>query len=501
MSNGLGLRSVYTVWDLTCIGGKASLVSVKFFDNEDTKEGELLTGFTTSFRNAQQPRFLRLQTRPNAHMIAEDNLYDWLAPSPQHELNVNSSDIIHGVPTDLRLELERLRALHENADQIQEEINALESKVMSHRHHEFEGCPDMMCILRNVVHKVPLLGQLLKSYHHHGRRPMQASMHEESTSTNSLPVDPTLQHDSHDTTLPPPPPPFSDSFDTAPDHGPPDMPVHPDHPPNPSPPWTHFPGFRPPHPWSHPPFAPGRHPLHTHGRPAFRPVGLTPKQRVTVSLLICVGAVIISVAATALILRCLRCKWFGDARRRVDCAARREERHRRHLYHKAACRYKWSTFVKRFRRKVAKIECDEKQGLFSEKVENDGNVMYDEISNLRNAHHLVDGMMKAEEGHAGFESIQASASRRAHGVAELDSRDRGSVRSETLPAYSLPPPEYGYGQDGDISVIDGFTGYTPSMTEDTPSITDDTTESSVVNCSPRLSFETQRTTITRSSRD
>ena len=461
---------------MTCIGGEASVVSVKFFDSEDTKDIEPLTGFTTSFRGTQKPEFLRLQTRPNAHMIAEDNLYDWLAPSPQHELNIHPPEVTHDLPVDLRLELEKLRALHENADQIQEAITALESKVMSDRHRDFEVCPGILCAFRNAFHKVPLYVQLLRSHFHHGRRPMQASMHEDYASKDALPVA---------TTLPP--------------DMPPNVPVHPDRPASPAPPWTHFPGFRPPHPWSHPPFAPVEHPPQPphHGQPPFTTV-LSPKQQLTANLLICVYTVIILVAVTALIFACVRCKWFGDARRRVDCAARREERNRRRLYHKAAFRYKWSTFVKRFRQKVTREECDEKQGLISEKVEDDSNVMYNEITNLRNAHHLVDGMMKAEEGCAGFESTQTSGSRYTHGAAELDSTERSSVRSETLPAYSLPPPEYEFGQEGDFSVVDGFTGYTPSITEDTPSITDDTTDSSVVNCSPRLSFESQRTTITRS---
>jgi hypothetical protein len=59
--------------------------------------------------------------------------------------------------------------------------------------------------------------------------------------------------------------------------------------------------------------------------------------------------------------------------------------------------------------------------------------------------------------------------------------------SDVPPSYSAPPPRYEDELEGEMTVVDGFR-YTPSST-------DDATESSIVDCSPRLSFETGRSTL------
>ena len=110
------------------------------------------------------------------------------------------------------------------------------------------------------------------------------------------------------------------------------------------------------------------------------------------------------------------------------------------------------------------------------KEQNEGSAFGQEIGNLRAAQAFVGDLVRAEDGRA-----QA---------AELDAAERASI-TETLPAYSAPP-SYAVDMDGDISVVDGFTGYTSSGTDRTP-------ESSIIDCSPRMSFDTQRTFFTGSS--
>jgi hypothetical protein len=56
--------------------------------------------------------------------------------------------------------------------------------------------------------------------------------------------------------------------------------------------------------------------------------------------------------------------------------------------------------------------------------------------------------------------------------------------------YSMPPPLYEEELEGDLTVVDGFQ-YTPTSS----SVDDDTPDSSVIDCSPRMSYDTGRTVV------
>jgi len=75
-------------------------------------------------------------------------------------------------------------------------------------------------------------------------------------------------------------------------------------------------------------------------------------------------------------------------------------------------------------------------------------------------------------------------------VVELDAGSSSSTISSgnVLPFYSLPPPRYEEEIEGEMTVVDGFR-YTPTSTDDTP-------DSSVIDCSPRMSCDTGRTVVT-----
>lgn len=191
----------------------------------------------------------------------------------------------------------------------------------------------------------------------------------------------------------------------------------------------------------------------------------------------------------ALIFRCVRHKsaGFRDPRRRADRAARREERRNRKLYKRAACKHKFSKWWNRCRHQHSAGDYEEKREMILEQEGLLDDVMQNEIRNLRTAHDLVRDLVRAEEGRARLHIDAAAPFMPTDLEAGLGSSSRDVA--ESLPSYAAPPPRYEEELAGDLTVVDGFR-YVPSSTDDTP-------ESSVIDCSPRLSFETGRTTLTR----
>jgi hypothetical protein len=116
------------------------------------------------------------------------------------------------------------------------------------------------------------------------------------------------------------------------------------------------------------------------------------------------------------------------------------------------------------------------------------------IRRMRQASNFVRDLVDAEEGrgrqctcHHDVERVEAEGSVKSSGSSDVPPSYRSDV---------TPPPGYSMSLDGEIVLINGF-GYTPST-----STADDVTESSVVDCSPRISFDTRRSrTGTLDSRD
>lgn len=115
-------------------------------------------------------------------------------------------------------------------------------------------------------------------------------------------------------------------------------------------------------------------------------------------------------------------------------------------------------------------------------------VMQQEIVTLRNATDLVRDLVRAEEGRARTEQHgRYGGYLPQYPPTELDAGEGSSRLSDVPPSYLAPPPRYEEDLEGELTVVDGFR-YTPSNTDDTP-------ESSIIDCSPRLSLETGRSTI------
>ena len=128
--------------------------------------------------------------------------------------------------------------------------------------------------------------------------------------------------------------------------------------------------------------------------------------------------------------------------------------------------------------------------------DDDGSGVQKEIRTMRNASEFVRDLVQAEEG-------RGRNVRRGHQypdgfeTAELGGGVRSSSVSDIAPSYKTdvtPPPRYEEEMEGEIIVVGDFR-YTASAS-------DDTSESSIIDCSPRLSFETGRSTIfTQDTRD
>ncbi|KAI9879305.1 MAG: hypothetical protein M1830_008956 [Pleopsidium flavum] len=158
-------------------------------------------------------------------------------------------------------------------------------------------------------------------------------------------------------------------------------------------------------------------------------------------------------------------------RRRADFAARREERRNRRLYRRATRQQRWRNWF--CRREQGSSEYDEKRALILEQEGVLETAMQAEIHELRNAHEVVNDIVRAEEGRY---------------IRELDG---GLMRENSLPDYDsrsesggTEPPSYEE-QIVAESVVDGFQ-YTPQGSEGTPA-------SSVVDTSPRISMESRET--------
>lgn len=180
--------------------------------------------------------------------------------------------------------------------------------------------------------------------------------------------------------------------------------------------------------------------------------------------------------------------------RTADRACRGEERRNRRAHRRAALHHRWSTWWNRYRRPANLADYDEKRTLILQQEGILEDAMQAELRALRSAHAIVEEMYDAEEGRS---RLYRAANRPGVVPIELDagngsSSTRSWRNSATLSLYNLPPPQYEEELEEDLTVVDGFQ-YTPTNT----SADDDTPDSSVIDCSPRVSSDTGRTMVTR----
>jgi hypothetical protein len=503
-----------------CMKDQTVFLSVTFVKATGQDLAYLQKGFSASFRQSQPPEVLRLQSTPRSYfqdVVADEDA--WVNPAPEHKVAIEnqSHDEFPDMPEGIEAELRRLDILKFHLAELEKEVKAQEKLIMKMWKDDFAQCKSIKCYILTAIAKAPAFVQLIADhFRHHSHIDIdffRTATHSNCTSAPGLlimqPIASDVSHDELDgaeadkeasvttVTLTAPtsatPTPSESKEPDHHHHGPPWGTGPPPwaKPGSGPPPWAK-PGGRPPWagpnwkggpppwvhgwkggppPWHNQPGQPNNH--HLQDQPDIFPT-LTAEQIFKIRVLGGLVGLTVVVLFAGCVFTCIRFKaqiWC-DPRCQVDIMALREEWKTRRAYRKAACKYRFREFLKRFRFR-SKSDEEEKEAMLAPQ---DDVVVNREITNLRAAHQIVGEMMRAEEGQSRF------AQRTRHA--------RSSSESESLPSYRSGPPGYESGLDGEISVVDGFSGYTPSGTEDTPSSDSD---SSIVDCSPRLSFETQRT--------
>lgn len=209
--------------------------------------------------------------------------------------------------------------------------------------------------------------------------------------------------------------------------------------------------------------------------------------------------------------------------RRAARLCSREERRNRRAYRRAAFKHAWQNWWNRYRRPSCTADYEEKRTLILEQEGVLEDAMQDEIRGLRVAHEIVGDMFRAEEGRSrlyhqanmpqysrsGLIFPNASSTPPAPtvrpNVTHLPTRYRRSSSASSQSGNSLLPPQYEQELGDDIDVVDGFM-YSSTFSSEHEHIhrldggeadaDDATPDSSVVDCSPRMSFDTGRTTLT-----
>ncbi|KAI9831782.1 MAG: hypothetical protein M1819_004679 [Sarea resinae] len=167
--------------------------------------------------------------------------------------------------------------------------------------------------------------------------------------------------------------------------------------------------------------------------------------------------------------------------RRADRRCRREERRNARQYRRNSRRQSWRNWWLG-RRRNGSSDYEEKRSLILEQEGILEEAMQVEIRELRNAHNVVGSLALAEEGRAGVPAPIDANGVDVGGLRRTDSLP--DYRSEAGSTTESEPPAYDEndGTEQSSVVADGFQ-YTPCGSDWTP-------ESSVVDTSPRRSFDT-----------
>lgn len=483
------------------------MLSVRFDDITGDSQVKGLSGFTTSFKQKGQPTVLRLQDKPVDNLSDDDELCDmWLRPDNSSRLSVATTTLDETTVDDqLEVQYAKLEELKSQLTDLHEQLRSTEMTIMSLVKAEFKSCTSLKCIWDTAKSKAPGICKLISAHfsHHSGRvsgctdgdaQSPCSTQAQDNAAMEKTPSQSTEVFDAEEVEVnalsssaipsptPSPPTPSltyheiedSDSYESE------------DHPNYYSDNDVHHAGVQSSDPSTHLDF----------GLATFQNDASHIQQAIRHHLALAVVSLVLLVVVGGLVFRVV--KICRDPRRRAELAARREERYTKRLYRKAACKHKWRTWWKQLKQQ-ATGDYEEKRQMILEQEGISQDSLQRQILTLRDATDLVRNLVAAEEGRApadyrALPSRYQSAYQSPYGSSAYDTLAGSSGVSESLPTYAPPPPRYEEELEGDMTVVDGFM-YPPSTT-------DDATESSIVDCSPRLSFETGRSTIlTRDARD
>lgn len=473
------------------------MLSVRFDDVTGDNSVMGPSGFTTSFKQKGQPAVLRLQDRPVENLVDDDQMCDmWIHPNDSFRLSIATATPSVAVLDDrLEGQYAKLDELKSQLSDLHYELRLTEATIMSLVKEEFRSCTSLKCLWDTAMSKAPGICKLITAHfsHHSGRvsgctegdtqspcrlqepdlTPVQkispqateavttgVELDTASTSAASSPTTSPL-HDKIEESESLESVEFSDSSSRDDE----------------ATPLVQSTG--------------------TFGLATFQVDFSRVQDSLRHHLVLAVVSLILVALIGGLIFRVVR--FLRDPRRRAELAARREERYTKRLYRKAACQYRFRRWWKQFRLH-ATGDYEEKREMILEGEGISPDTLQRQILTLSDATDLVRNLIAAEEGrvqaeHRALPARYQSSPQSPYTSPSYDPVVGSSRMSETLPPYPPPPPQYEEELEGEMTVVHGFT-YPPSTTDDA------TTESSIVDCSPRLSFETGRSTIlTRDARD
>ncbi|RMZ85005.1 hypothetical protein DV738_g293, partial [Chaetothyriales sp. CBS 135597] len=463
---GRGHCGYLAEWYLTCLDDQASLLRV-LFSLQDDPDRSVVGGFAASFQQTRHPWVIKLD--PTFSTFEQDGVEyyaDWKDPDPEQSLRVEvANDVMSiwkaefdecsslscylqtafkNVPVLFKLVVHGLK----QESSVPNVINNTEDQVrFDDQDDQLRGSTTalsepVITPAPKVAWDLPVSSPLPRTTSTSPSNPAVSSQPEEEASSNPAkqPVD--LPFDANKlSSLGSGAPPGTDIGDSPPSGE--------GRPPSET-------GARP---WGN--GSPPRARPHPQGPEAGSPPSFSPgslfqdileaSKHLHIHLFAAiVSFFVVTVTGTGLFIaiRYRQCLW-RDPRRRAECLARREEWKRRKAYKKAACKHRVRTFLAQLVWwKRADLSDAENEELMRNKARNEGSAFDQEINGLRLASEIVQELVRSEESRG-----HTSGSHRSQ---------RTSI-SETLPTYS-EPPGYSSAAEGEISVIDGFTGYTPSGT-------------------------------------
>ena len=461
------------------------------------------SGFTISYTPHGRPIILRLRGEPIRTAKDAALRDDWLNPVPSARMVILRPE--HGEFIDPEIEhaIHELSELKAQSHEIAYRIRTQHLKIRHLVERDFrafkaslKSCDSIKCVFQTALRKWPEISYLISARFSHAPSNPTEMRFEKDLNLSDASGDHSF--DMLDTTLPLPHP-----DDGEPEQPPPSSPFDGGKPPARPP---HDDKSRLPQSPAHRPYGPPGD--HTHGTlwPHHSKHHHFPTHRFVRAFL----ALLLLILISALIYHHIRSFIFSRyPRRRADHAFGLEERRARRAYRRAARYHKWSQWWSARKRPKKTTDYEEKRALILQQEGVLEDVMQSEIRNLGAAQEIADGMMRAEEGRArlyqlanmpgSYRAVPSPSSSQATRVVELDAEHQFPTisRTNTLPSYrsragslsALPPPLYEEELEADMTVVDGFQ-YTPSNTGSTPA-------SSIIDCSPRLSVETGRTTLNR----
>jgi hypothetical protein len=510
------------------------------------------SGFTISFRQHGQPEVLRLAGEAIDISHPEDLAGQWTHADRPQRLTLHPVAHNSGKPR-LNDELLQLQALKSQTHSLQRLIGDKKHKIHQLLRDDFRAfcstikkCDSLKCIFRTIMHKIPEYAHIVSlHFSHSSPAPQRPESSEKDTLVEGLrkqdgnavlydevadpaygtkfPLSSVQKDDSHSST---------DHEEISPTllshHGyasSSPMTSHMSRQLSPTP--TPTPTPTPLHSGTN--LSPTPSPHHTM-RPTLHFSSYQPRYH----LYQLVPPILIFVVLSSLALVIgrhfnLLC---ASPNRRASLLCSREERCNRRLYRRAARRHSWNSWWNRYRPPSSTTDYDEKRTLILEQEGVLEDAMQNEIHTLALAQEIAREVVLAEEGRS---RLYQQANTRQHSTnhrVELDAMPSTSStiapavfrRVDSLPGHrrsssasfqsagSQPPPGYEEELQGDIDVADGFMymptfggGNNPLLEggdgDGDSGVDDATPDSSVVDCSPRMSFDTGRTTLTTAAKE